>query len=463
MFGRSASKNKTMIALFSLIVSVILVITKVTIAIITNSIGVFSEALNNGLDLVTVLIAFLAIRMSLRPADKDHTYGHGKYENLSAAVELIIISLLSLFIIYRSIQRIIYRDFQLYINNYIFIVLVVSVLLNIIRVYFVGRAAKTHRSPVFEAEFLNYMTDIASSVVIIAGLLFARSGFLLADPIASIIVSVAVLIFALRLSVKVFRNLLDYIPAEITDRIFKLSKSFKEVKSINELRIHEVGNIKFINLNINLEKNLYLSQVEKIKERFKEKIENDNPGCRIILETKTAYGKNDVYSKVKEIILDHKNIKDIHNINIYQVEDQIDLSVHILLIKGLDLIKTEKLTKKVENELKNEIISLRSIYIHIEEANIKQSWKDITADSKSLINRIKKEVKEYAVPSTCHHFTILKKDNNYNIAFHCRLEKDLKVGQAHSVVTMIEDIIRKKFKNIEEISIHVEPNKEWLK
>ncbi|MCJ7471234.1 MAG: cation-efflux pump [Actinobacteria bacterium] len=459
MFGKLARSNKTMVALFSLIVSVILVITKVTIAIITNSIGVFSEALNNGLDLVTVLIAFLAIRMSLKPPDKDHTYGHGKYENLSAAVELIIISLLSLFIIYRSIQRIIYRDFQLNINNYIFIVLIISVILNIIRVYFVGRAAKTHRSSVFEAEFLNYTTDIVSSIVIIAGLLFSKSGFLLADPIASIIVSIAVLIFGLRLSIKVFRNLLDYIPVETTDRIIKSSKSFKEIKSINELRIHEVGNIKFINLNINLEKNLYLSQVEKIKERFKQKIEKDNPGCRIILETKTDYNKDDIYSKIKEIILNYKNIKDIHNINIYQVKDQIDISVHVQLVKELDLSKTERLTKKVENELKNEIILLRSIYIHIEEANSRQSWKDITSSSKPFINRIKKEVKEYAAPSTCHNFTILKKNNKYNIAFHCRLEKDMKVDQAHSVITMLEDIIRKKFKNIEEISIHVEPDK----
>ena len=459
MFGKLARNNKTMVALFSLIVSVILVITKVIIAIITNSIGVFSEALNNGLDLVTVLIAFLAIRMSLKPPDKDHTYGHGKYENLSAAVELIIISLLSLFIIYRSIQRIIYRDFQLNINNYIFIVLIISVILNIIRVYFVGRAAKTHRSSVFEAEFLNYTTDIVSSIVIIAGLLFSKSGFLLADPIASIIVSIAVLIFGLRLSIKVFRNLLDYIPVETTDRIIKSSKSFKEIKSINELRIHEVGNIKFINLNINLEKNLYLSQVEKIKERFKQKIEKDNPGCRIILETKTDYNKDDIYSKIKEIILNYKNIKDIHNINIYQVKDQIDISVHVQLVKELDLSETERLTKKVENELKNEIILLRSIYIHIEEANSRQSWKDITSSSKPFINRIKKEVKEYAAPSTCHNFTILKKDNKYNIAFHCRLEKDMKVDQAHSVITMLEDIIRKKFKNIEEISIHVEPDK----
>ena len=74
-----------MIAAFSLAVSIVLVTVKVLVAYFSNSIGVFSEALNNGLDLVTVLIAFLAVRISLRPPDKDHTYGHGKYENLSAA------------------------------------------------------------------------------------------------------------------------------------------------------------------------------------------------------------------------------------------------------------------------------------------------------------------------------------------------------------------------------------------
>ncbi|HAJ95245.1 MAG TPA: hypothetical protein DCP02_03330, partial [Actinobacteria bacterium] len=119
-------RNKIIIASFSLFVSVILVIVKVAMAYISNSMGVFSEALNNGLDLVTVIIAFLAIRISIRPPDKDHTYGHGKYENLSAAVELIVISLLSLFIMYKSIIRIIYRDFNLNLNNYIFIILIFS-------------------------------------------------------------------------------------------------------------------------------------------------------------------------------------------------------------------------------------------------------------------------------------------------------------------------------------------------
>jgi len=450
-------RNKIIIASFSLFVSVILVIVKVAMAYISNSMGVFSEALNNGLDLVTVIIAFLAIRISIRPPDKDHTYGHGKYENLSAAVELIVISLLSLFIMYKSIIRIIYKDFNLNLNNYIFIILIFSIALNIIRVFFVGRAARRYSSFLFEAEFLNYLSDIVISTIVIIGLLVARAGYLLADPIASIITAVIVLIFALRLSVKVLRNLLDYVPAEITERISKMLESVKEIKKINEIRIHEVGNIKFINLDVSLDENIYLSQVEKIKKSIKVDISREIPGSKIILETKTDFSSNDLTSKIKEIILNHENIEDIHNTTIYEVEGRFDLSTHIMLKKDLQLDETEVLTKKIEGEIKKKIPDLRSIYIHIEESRGKESFRDITLLSRDLIERIKLEISDYVDPQTCHNFTILERNNIYNIAFHCRLSRELRVEQAHFVITSIEDLIKKEINNIGDMSIHVEP------
>ena len=450
-------KNKIIIASFSLAVSVILVIAKVITAYITNSIGVFSEALNNGLDLVTVFIAFLAIRISIRPPDKDHTYGHGKYENLSAAAELLIISLLSFFIIYRSIIRIIYRDFNLNLRSYIFIILIFSVILNIIRVLFVGKAARRYNSFLFEAEFLNYSSDIAISTIVIIGLLLARAGYVLADPIASIITAIIVLIFTLRLSIKIFRNLLDYIPAEVTDRINKMLGSVKEIKKIKEISIHEVGNIKFINLDVSLDENLYLSQVEKIKRNIKEKIGMEIPDSSIILETKTDFSSNDIISKIKEIVLDHEEVEDIHNTTIYEIKGHIDLFTHIILKKDLCLDETEILTKKIEDEAKMKIPDLRGIYIHIEESRGKESFRDITSNSLQLIEKIKAEISKYVDPDTCHNFTILEKKNIYNIAFHCRLNKKLKVEQAHMIITSAEDLIKKKINNIGDISIHVEP------
>lgn len=452
---RDSYKKK--VALFSLLLSIFLVITKIAIAYFTNSIGVFSEALNNSLDIVTVLITYIAIRISTRPADKDHTYGHGKYENLSAFLEIIIISALSFFIIYKSIQRIVYRNFVLNLNWYVFLILIISIALNIIRVFYIGKAAIRYNSFAFKADFLNYTSDIISSTIVVIGLLVANTGFYLADPIASIIVSIIVLIFSSRLLISTVRNLMDYIPREITDRVMEILKEVPEVKSVNKLKIHEVGNIKFINLEICLKSNLYLSQVERIKEKIKNKIRINIQGSEIILETKSLPSKDNIEAYVKEIILNQLYVKDIHNIFIYNVDNQIDISIHVELNKYLKLEETEKLTKVTEEKIKEKIWNIRSIYIHIEDSRSGESWNDITKKSERLITKIKKEISLYVNPQTCHNFTILEKEGLYNLAFHCRLEKSLDVKEAHSIITKIEDNIKRKFENISEISIHVEP------
>lgn len=445
------------IAMFSILVSIFLVIIKVTVAYFTNSIGVFSEALNNGLDLVTVLVTYMAIRISTRPADKDHTYGHGKYENLSAFLEIVIISALSFFIIYKSIQRIIYKNFVLNLNWYVFLILIISIFLNIIRVFYIGRAARKYNSFAFKAEFLNYSSDILSSIIVIIGLFMANAGIYVADPIASIIISVIILTFSLKLSIRIVRNLLDYIPKEVTDKVMEILKEIPKIKSVNKLKIHEVGNIKFINLEICLKNNLYLSQVENIKEKIKNKISSGVPYTEIILETKSLPTKDNIEAYVKEIILNQPYVKDIHNIYIYNVDNYIDISIHIELNKYLKLEETEKLTKVTEDKIKKKIGYIHSVYIHIEDARSGEDWNDITKESEKLIYNIKKEISSHVNPETCHNFTILEKEGSYNLAFHCRLKKSLDVKKAHLIVTKIEDDIKKKFENISEISIHVEP------
>ncbi|HAJ95770.1 MAG TPA: hypothetical protein DCP02_06010, partial [Actinobacteria bacterium] len=92
-----------------------------------------------------------------------------------------------------------------------------------------------------------------------------------------------------------------------------------------------------------------------------------------------------------------------------------------------------------------------------EESRGKESFRDITLLSRDLIERIKLEISDYVDPQTCHNFTILERNNIYNIAFHCRLSRELRVEQAHFVITSIEDLIKKEINNIGDMSIHVEP------
>ncbi len=204
------------------------------------------------------------------------------------------------------------------------------------------------------------------------GLILSNTGIKIVDPIASIIISLIILIFSLKLLVKIVRNLLDYIPREVTEKIIKILKDFPEIKSINKLKVHEVGNIKFINIEICLKNILYSSRIEKIKEKIR---------------------------------------------------------------------------------------NVRSVYIHIEDARDSESWNDITEKSSDIVSDIKKVISSYTSPDTCHNFTILEKKGVYNLAFHCRLGRGLNIREAHSIVTEMENDIKNKFKNINEVSIHVKPNK----
>ncbi|MGZ5551380.1 MAG: cation diffusion facilitator family transporter, partial [Nitrososphaeraceae archaeon] len=395
--------GKKHVALFSLIITILLVIVKIIVAYLSNSISVFSEALNNGLDLVTVLITFLAIRISMRPPDKDHTYGHGKYENLSALFQLAIISLLCFFVIYKSIQRIILKDFELMLNNYVFIVLIASILVNIIRVYFVGNVAKKYNSYAFKAEFLNYLSDIMSSLIVVIGLFIARTGFYLADPIASIIVSILILVFGVRMAIKVIKNFLDYIPREVTEKVHEVLEEIPEIKSVDRILIHEVGNIKFVNLEISVDDNIYLSQLENLKEKIAGEIIKNLPDSQIMVSAKSSFSEDNVDCKVKKILLNQADVKDVHNIFIYNVGDKIDISVHVELNKSLNLAESEKLTALTEDLILEKITYARNIYIHIEDAKGNESWYDITGRSEDLINRIKKEISAHVLPESCHN------------------------------------------------------------
>lgn len=450
--------HKRKISIFSLAVSIFLVTFKIGIAYITNSLGVYSEALNNGLDLAAVLITFFAVRMSAKPADKDHPYGHGKYENFSALLEITILFVLCFYIIFKSIQRIIYKNFELNITWYAFLILFISMALNVIRVTYIGKAAKKYNSPILKSNFINYTGDIFSSLVVLIGLYFARRGAYIADPISSIIVSILIIGFSSQLAFQTIKNLLGYVPKELTDKTMVILTRIPELKSVNQVKIHQVGNANFINLDISLKSSLHLSQAEKIKEKIRKTISQDIPGSEVTIETTSCSLKEPIAEKIKELLLNLPEIKDVHNIFVYKINDHIDASIHIELNKYVKLEEAENLTKFAEKEIKKIINNLHKIYIHIESAKDEETWDDVTSKSEKMIADIKKEISRYVDPKTCHNFSVLKQNDKYHIAFHCRFEKDLDVEKAHLITTNIENHIKNSFNEISEISIHMEPD-----
>mgnify|MGYP002683500415 CR=1 FL=1 len=127
------------------------------------------------------------------------------------------------------------------------------------------------------------------------------------------------------------------------------------------------------------------------------------------------------------------------------------------VLKELTKEKT-KLFKKFEfREIKEKIKNLRNLYIHIEDAKKDENWDDITSISEQLIEKIKQSISDLVSADTCHKFTVLERNSVYNLAFHCRLDREMEVEKAHSVITEMENRIKLISPSIKEVSIHMEP------
>src|SRR5229473_2154646 len=163
-------KEKKRAALLSVASALALVSLKTFLVLRTGSLGVLSEALHSGLDLVAAIITFLSVRVSDQPADEKHPYGHGKFENFSAFVETGLLGLTALYIIYEAFNRLFFRTVHIQPSVTAILVLLVALSFDLTRARALGNVARKYTSDALEADALHFSTDVWSTIVVITGI-----------------------------------------------------------------------------------------------------------------------------------------------------------------------------------------------------------------------------------------------------------------------------------------------------
>src|SRR5216683_6282665 len=164
------SREKKRAALLSVASAAVLVSLKAFLVIRTASLGVLSEALHSGLDLIAAIITFLSVRVSDEPADERHPYGHGKFENFSAFVETGLLLLTALYIIYEAFDRLFFHSVHIRPSVTAILVLLVALAIDLTRSRTLSHVARKYSSEALEADALHFSTDVWSTMVVIAGI-----------------------------------------------------------------------------------------------------------------------------------------------------------------------------------------------------------------------------------------------------------------------------------------------------
>lgn len=271
-----ATKEKTQAALSSVIAAVGLTTFKILVGAFTGSLGILAEAAHSGLDLVAALVTFLAVRISGKPADEAHLYGHGKVENLSALFETLLLLGTCVWIIYEAYQRLFVHPVEVEVSIWAFIVMIVSIAIDATRSRVLKNAAKKHNSQALEADALHFSTDIWSSTVVIAGLAcvtlaskVAGLEFLKqADAIAAVGVAFIVIYVSVELGIRTIQGLLDTAPDGLVAKITEIIKAVPGVADCHKVRIRPSGAHTFVDAHVVMDGGLTLAEAHALTEKI---------------------------------------------------------------------------------------------------------------------------------------------------------------------------------------------------
>jgi len=275
-----AQTEKRSAALSSVVAAVGLTTFKLVVGLLTNSLGILAEAAHSGLDLVAALMTFFAVRVSDRPADREHHFGHGKIENLSALFETVLLLVTSAWIIYEAVQRLFFKTEEVEASVWAFIVMGTSIVIDYTRSRILYRAARKYNSQALEADALHFSTDIWSSSVVIVGLIgvtIARSmprfqWLSQADAIAAMAVAVIVIFISVELGYRTIMALLDTAPRGKSEEIVQAVQAMRGVNDCHAVRIRPSGARWFVDLHITMDGNTTLAESHRITERIEKKV-----------------------------------------------------------------------------------------------------------------------------------------------------------------------------------------------
>lgn len=355
------SKEKKTVALSSVAASFFLTAGKLTVGLLTHSLGILSEAAHSGLDLFAALITYFAVRVSDKPADEEHQYGHAKIENFSALVEAFLLLVTCIWIIKEAIQRLVFNSVPVEVNVWSFGVLIFSIVVDYSRSRALARVAKKTKSQALEADALHFSSDILSSLVVLIGLGFAKFGITYADSIAALAVAVIVISATWRLAKKTVDALLDRAPTGLDELVIKEVMQIPGIIGVHRIRLRQSGGTIQGDLHVVISKDKSFVDGHKIATEVEEKLSKH--GADIVVHFEPPEDLDETEDSIKSTnatiarIMRGKNkiIKEYHELQIYHDQNGTNVSMHVVMPRKSSLQAASQYCEKLRKEIAKEI------------------------------------------------------------------------------------------------------------
>ena len=460
--GKNQQKSRIIAASISIIIHIFLLLFKLLIGVLTNSLSIIALAADSGFDIIAAYATYWGIRKISKPADKDHNYGHGKYEFLASGIQGIILYLTAVLIIIDAIFRLIFGA-EITVNIFSFIVMIVGIGLNIFLAIYLSKISKKTKSLALEANSINSISDILNYIIVFISLffiLYLNLGII--DGIVAIIVSIFIIRGGYILNKKSLSGLLDKIPPEVKlEKIKSVINSVPGVKNAHSIRLRSSGPYIFMDSVIQCDGAQSVEQAHNCTEMVETSLKKNFPDITDIVihvEPMKTFS-NQMKNKIRKKVLEIKEIKRCHHIHFGTAGNSFILDLHVIIDGRFSLDYAHKITEKVEKYIKEELekeFDLKNVQVLVHP----EPYNDLDQDQ--IINEIIEITENISSVENCHNVKIRIEEKEILINMHVSMRSNMNIEQAHQISEIIEKIIETNLKEKYpkkgfDINIHVEP------
>ncbi len=454
----SSTREKTRVALSSVLAAVFITGLKLFVGLETNSLGILSEAAHSGLDMLAAVLTLVAVMIAARPPDKEHPYGHGKVENISAFVETMLLVMTCVWIIKEAVERLVTGSAHVEANLWGFGVIVLSIVVDFSRSRALGRAAKKHGSQALEADALHFSSDVWSSLVVLAGLLFVRLGQPLVDAVAAIVVAGLVLVVSYRMGRRTIEALMDRVPEGLEDDLRALMGSLEGVSEIRGIRLRQSGSKMFLDTTVAIPRTMLFQQAHEVMDNIEISVATRYPGMDVIVHGEPFERVDEtIAERVRMIILD-RGLGAPHHLEVHQKDNRYHVEFDIEFSKGKDFVEAHDITMDIEREIHQRVPGVEKVTIHMEEYHPEMSQVgEETGREADLRERVSRCIRSENRVLRFTDLDLLKIGDRYNLSVTCGFERDRTLGEIHEIVSQVEKRLYEQIKELRRVTIHAEP------
>jgi len=453
--------DKEKAALGSIGASAALTVAKAVVGVLTGSLAILSEAGHSLLDLAATVLTYIAVRISGKPADAEHHYGHGKVESVAALAETALLFLLAAGVAYEAVQRLFGgRAYAVDAAAFAFAIIIVSIVVDFFRARTLERVAKKTSSQALEADALHFSSDMWSSIAVLIGLGGVALGYSWADAAAALVVAVFICIAGWRLGRRTIDALTDTAPAGVSERMAAIARRVPGVVAVERVRARPAGAVLFVELAVGVSRALPLDRVTAIKQRLTRDIRADIPEAEVTITTEPR-ALDDETIRERVMLIARNGGLAVHHIAVQALADRLSVSADLEVEGTLPLAAAHETATRLEEAIREELGPEVEVETHIEPLPaVLLAGRNAAAARVAEIGEALAALASGAAGlGDVHDVRVRETTDGEIVNFHCQAEPTLSVAAVHDLVDGIERGLRRRFPAIARVIGHAEPRR----